>query len=164
MSYWHNDTSDLNARPTGKRMLSQYTLGATRLAASGQTPTMFHSAADVEQWYPSAGRETIRRTRPGGENVRRTAAINDHLSQQQAINRESQQQQQLAAWHAQHDARHRTGARRRDELALTAELKEANAEIKLLRRARLKELLEAEQQQYKRELAAKGLAIIYDEP
>ncbi len=76
----------------------------------------------------------------------------------------SRQQQQLAAWHAQHDVRYRAGSRQRDQLQLGVELKEANAELKLLRRAKLKELYEAEHQQYKRELAAKGLAIIYDEP
>lgn len=47
---------------------------------------------------------------------------------------------------------------------LTEDLSIANSELKVLRRAKLKLLLEAEQQQYKRELAAKGLAILVDEP
>jgi hypothetical protein len=147
-------------------MVSQYQLGAARMAATGTTPTFFHSSADVDRFYPNdrSLAATVRRTRPGGENVRRTAVLNDTLAQAQAINRENKQQQQLAAWHSQHDARNRAGSRRRDEVQLAAELVDANAEVKLLRRARLKQLLEAEQQQYKRELAAKGLAIIYDEP
>ncbi len=70
-------------------MLSQYTLGATRMAATGTTPTYFHSSADVDTYYPQSSGPAARRTKPGGENVRRTAAINDNLSQKAAINRES---------------------------------------------------------------------------
>lgn len=47
---------------------------------------------------------------------------------------------------------------------LGEDLQVANAELKLQRRSKLRVLLEQEQQQYKRELAAKGLAILYDEP
>lgn len=92
MSYWHNDTSDQNARTQGKRMLSQYQLGRAAMSASGTKPTFFHNAADVELFYPPvASQQALRRTRPGGANVLRTAQINDTLAQQSAVNREYEQ-------------------------------------------------------------------------
>jgi hypothetical protein len=163
-SYWHNDTSDLNARHAGKRMASQYQPGRTQLSNTGK-PIFFHNAADVELFYPPIpSTAAVRRTKPGGENVRRTASINDKRFQQIAVNQETQQTQLLASWHSQHERSNKQGERRRNDKQLNEDLVVANAELKVLRRTKLKLLLEAEQQQYKRELAAKGLAILVDEP
>lgn len=116
MSYWHNDTSDQNARHAGKRMVSQYQLGRTQLSSTGGKPVFFHNAADVELFYPPIpSTASVRRTKPGGDNVRRTAAINDKRFQQIAVNQETTQTQLLASWHSQHERANRQGERRRND-------------------------------------------------
>jgi len=162
MSYWFRD-DDAADRPRGKKMYGN----ASQLAASGVRPTYFQNSADVAAFYPerTAMQATMqRKAKVSGSNVFKSAQEADARFEQIQANNESLLTQKLAQWHSQHERTAKIAEKKRNEKQLDADLREANAELKLMRRAKLRELLEAEHQQHKRELAAKGLAILVEEP
>ena len=64
-------------------------------------------------------------------------------------------------WHETHEKYSVWKNNKANEKKISAELDQANEDLKVLRNKRLKELYEAEMQQYQDELADMGLAIAY---
>ena len=68
----------------------------------------------------------------------------------------------VATWHETNQKYAVQKKNHANDLAINAELQQANEELKILRHKRLKELYTAEWQQYEQELNDQGLAILKD--
>ncbi len=70
----------------------------------------------------------------------------------------------ITSWHEGHQKFQVCTMNKRNELQIKKELIEANTELKIRRRERLKDLYAREMAQYEKELNEKGLAIYKDRP
>ena len=70
----------------------------------------------------------------------------------------------ITAWHEGHQKFQVSSMNKRSELQIKKELIEANTELKVRRKERLKDLYAKEMALYEKELNEKGLAIFKDRP
>ena len=70
----------------------------------------------------------------------------------------------ITSWHEGHQKFQVGNMNKRNELQIKKELIEANTELKIRRKERLKDLYAKEMAQYEKELNEKGLAIYKDRP
>jgi len=70
----------------------------------------------------------------------------------------------ITSWHEGHQKFQISSLNKRNEQQIKKELIEANTELKIRRKERLKELYAKEMAQYEKELNDKGLAIFKDRP
>lgn len=130
--------------------------------------SVYERHAEIDSYYGDVAvtkaRHVQERKRLGGDNVVRRAIEEDKYAAMTYELKKNQQQDHMSEWRSRHDEAVEVGQRKRYQSQMKDELAEANSELKTLRRARLKALLQADYDQQKRELEAKGLTIFYDAP
>ena len=102
-----------------------------------------------------------RRVKRSGRNVARKAALDAKLIEEKQNAKREQYLRFTTEWAEKLQFSARKGRLKRAAKQMEEELICANKEIIILRRERLRALLEAEHDQYIRELDAKGLAIMH---
>lgn len=127
----------------------------------GQKPTFFENEYEANLAYPPI-KNHVRRRRPGGNNVLRKAVIDTKIADDKIMLKEARRDWVVTNWHDKLSSTAAVAAHKRRTGLINQEVSMANEERVMLRRSRLRTLLENEHQQYISELHTKGLSLFYD--
>mmetsp|Transcript_17593 Transcript_17593/g.24713 ORF Transcript_17593/g.24713 Transcript_17593/m.24713 type:complete len:150 (+) Transcript_17593:176-625(+) len=148
MSFWRDDWNDAPESATRPRPPPK--------------PTHFDNAADVHKFYPKIQR-MAQTKKPGGQNVMRRAAADAVAAKNDSDQRAAAQMKALSLWHQGQEKFSHQAESKRTETLVKAELTQAQKEVKVMRRERLRLLLESEHEGYINELQERGMAIVAED-